>query len=148
VPRRRKTALTLGLGALHRYDFTKIRTAIGWRNDIVHKYGHLNRDVPTRDVAEGISQVLALAVFVDSKYEELMAEPRLRQSSQEMQTELGTGLGRPLISLRSPGRHRVFVDFRYIAGKPNQAEMLYNENAHRLAETTTGVSYALRPSSN
>jgi hypothetical protein len=89
--------------------------AIAWRNDVVHRYGKIRDGIPENVVRDGIWAVIRLAGFLETRYQELNADPEMQAIANEVMEELGRGLAAPLILLRSPEPHHYVAEVVYIA---------------------------------
>ena len=98
--------------------------AIEWRNEVIHKTGRL----PLRseqEIRDGVAAVLGVASILALKRDELVAEPQMREVSQQLAAELGVSISRLPPVLKAQGQHRVVVDFSYISPNdvPTEEEM-------------------------
>jgi len=59
--------LTLGKKDIEKYDLSKVRKVVKWRNEIVHKTGHLPNGVSKQEVSDCIIQLISLSWFLGYK---------------------------------------------------------------------------------
>jgi hypothetical protein len=107
--------LTSRSGEVEGRDIDPVITAIKWRNQIVHRHGKIPNGIPNKDVSERIWATIRLAGFLETRYQELNADPEMRAVASEVTDELGRSLGTPLILLSSPEPHHYVADIVYIA---------------------------------
>ena len=109
--------LTFRPNELQGAEIDAVIKAITWRNDIVHKYGMIRQGIPEKVVRDGVSSVIRLAGLLETRYEELRADPELQAVAKEMGQDLGGGFSAPVILLRSPEPHHIVADIVYITEK-------------------------------
>lgn len=59
--------LTLSKKDIEKFDLAKVRKVVRWRNGIVHRTGHLPKDVSKDDVSDCIVHVISLSLFLGNK---------------------------------------------------------------------------------
>ena len=79
--------LTLSPGDLSRININDILKAIEWRNTILHKTGHLPKDLNPEDVQNKIWNVLELADILSLRREQIKASPEMKKISEEIAKE-------------------------------------------------------------
>lgn len=92
-------------------EFDNIFTAIGWRNEIIHKSGHLPRDLPDEIIITRILSVLELVNLLAGLRNQIENMPEL----QEIGKKISKQTSAPLPNISIVGKHKIVMEFTYFA---------------------------------
>ena len=102
--------LVLSLEDMRLIELDNIRTAIEWRNKIVHKTGKLPEYISEKELEEKINSVLTLALLLGHKRDQINSAPMLKEFSNKLAVDFN--LPEPHITLVQ--KHLYIIDFDFI----------------------------------
>jgi hypothetical protein len=112
--------LTAERHTLEMVDVDAVLAAVEWRNTIIHKTGRLPQGVDEATLRNHISAVLVLAVQLGRKRDELLAEPDLKRTAEELAQDLVA----PAPTLRRVMGHVVWAEYFFKGGPPSEGDMI------------------------
>lgn len=101
--------LVLDPDDLKKINIDNVRTAINWRNGIIHKTGHLPR-VPEEELRKRVADVLTLADLLGRKRDQIHSSPELQQIGNQLSQKFGL----PGPTILRLGKHRILIDFDFL----------------------------------
>ncbi|MGH7800011.1 MAG: hypothetical protein ACREOW_05190 [Thermodesulfobacteriota bacterium] len=102
--------LVLDPDDLKEINIDSVRAAINWRNEVIHKTGHLPQGVSEEELRRKISSVLILANLLGGKRDQIESSPELQQIGNQLSQKLGL----PNPTILRLGRHRILLDFDFL----------------------------------
>ena len=102
--------LILDPNDLKKINVDNVRTAVEWRNGVIHKTGHLPQGVPEEELRRKINDVLSLALLLGRKREQISSSPEL----QRIGNQLSQKFRLPNPTILGLGRHRILLDFDFL----------------------------------
>src|SRR3990172_4309857 len=76
--------LILDPNDLKKINVDNVRTAVEWRNGVIHKTGHLPQGVPEEELRRKINDVLSLALLLGRKQEQISSSPELQRIGNQL----------------------------------------------------------------
>lgn len=92
---------------IKKIEFKNILTAIRWRNKIMHKTGHLPKNLPEDIIRRNIVSVLKLVSLLAMRRNQIEASPEMQKTSKAISEKLKV----PLPNIWVTGRHRILMEF-------------------------------------
>src|SRR3990172_5940683 len=102
--------LVLDPSDLKEINIDNVRTAISWRNKVVHEIGHLPQGIPEAELRKKILDVLTLAALLGGKRDQIKSSPE----SQQIGNQLSQKFGLPEPTILRLGRHRILINFEFL----------------------------------
>ena len=109
--------LTLSKESLKYVNIEGVLQAIKWRNDIVHKYGHLPSGVSNNDLKQAIEDTLNLIYILVRERDQIIAEPSLIGISENIAKKYN--IPTPTILLPGP-KHKINVKINFLFETPDK----------------------------
>jgi len=102
--------LVLDPDDLKKVNIDSVRTAIRWRNKVIHETGRLPQGVSENELRSKIVDVLILADLLGMKRDQIESSPELQQIGNQLSQKFG--LPEPtILRLR---RHRILINFEFL----------------------------------
>ncbi len=92
---------------IKKIEFNKVLATINWRNEIIHKSGHLPQSLPEANIREYISSVLQLVFLLSGERNQIETMPEM----QGIGMELSKRTSAPFPNIRVVGKHKVIMEF-------------------------------------
>ncbi|MGB7292048.1 MAG: hypothetical protein WBD99_07750, partial [Thermodesulfobacteriota bacterium] len=102
--------LVLDPSEMTNINIHNVKTAMNWRNKVIHKTGHIPRTIPQDLLRRNIVDVLKLVRLLGRKRDQIEGSPKLQRIGHNLSQKFGLPV--PTI-LRLP-RHHILVDFYFI----------------------------------
>jgi hypothetical protein len=102
--------LTLDTDDLKNIDIEKLLEVVEWRNDIVHRTGHLPPHLKEEDLREGISRIFKLALLLAERGKQIQDEPKL----QEIAKKISDANKVPIPNIWFRGQHYALVEIQFL----------------------------------
>ncbi|MBZ5645908.1 MAG: hypothetical protein LAN37_01640 [Acidobacteriia bacterium] len=114
--------LVLTPDEIKKLELDRVLKAISWRNEIVHKTGHLPKNLPDRDCDAAIYRVLELARFLARQRDVIRSGPELERLADAIADEMK--VPPPLIQIGRGRRLVIRFDLSPESARPTKDELL------------------------
>lgn len=121
--------LSLTAKDLNDIDVNNIIRVVRWRNNIIHRTGHLPENVGEKSLKDGIFQVLSLVLKLARLRDRINSSPEL----EKIAVKISENNNIPVPTIFDLGRHLVLVEIQFVFKELPSKEVLGN-TAHRLGE--------------
>jgi len=88
-------------------EFNNVLKAINWRNHIIHKTGHLPKDLPEGTIYQNINSVLNLVLLLAQRRNQIETSPDMQQIGKNISEKHDA----PIPNIWLVDRHRFLVEF-------------------------------------
>jgi hypothetical protein len=96
---------------IKKVEFKNVLKAISWRNEIIHRSGHLPEGIPEELIRTNILSVLKLLSLIASLRNQIESLPEMRKIG----TDLSEQLSIPAPNIWVSGKHRIIMEFSFIS---------------------------------
>jgi len=111
--------LCLNSEDIKKVEFNNVLNVINWRNHIIHKTGHLPKDLPDGMIYQNINSVLNLVFLLAQRRNQIEASPEMQQIGKNISEKHDV----PIPSIWLLDRHRVLVEFVFYVIPSNFPEV-------------------------
>lgn len=95
---------------LRKIDFRGVLQAINWRNNIIHKTGHLPKNITEDAIRESIRSIIKLVRILGRRRLQVEAAPEMKNIGDEISKKLNV----PTPSISKLDRHQVSIAFTFL----------------------------------
>lgn len=92
---------------IKKIEFNKVLATINWRNEIIHKSGHLAQNLPEGIIRNYISNVLELVFLLSRERNQIETMPEM----QVIGAEISKRTSAPFPNIWVVGKHKVIMEF-------------------------------------
>ncbi len=123
---------------ISKIEFNNVLKAINWRNNIIHRTGHLPDSLPEDKIYQNISSVLQLASLLATKRNQIEHSPEFQEIAKSISEKYKV----PIPNIWLTGRHQFLIEFAFFVIPSNFPDAQVLES---LAQEASALLSALDP---